>query len=128
MCIPTIKWRKMFLWFFGLVILIALIHWGNLFVIIQGYIAIFFLAFMIVTAVWARAVHGESLLFVGLSWLFAYSFNDLTLRPQRDTDRAKMMRKWCRDNLEGTWVQCHNGDYFAIRKKTDALAFKLRWI
>ena len=36
-------------------------------------------------------------------------------------------KKWCKLNTEGKWIHCEHG-YFDFRKKTDAMAFKLRSI
>jgi len=86
----------------------------------------------IVMGIFAKTIHGkesfidiEYLIFWPLNWLF-FSYTDAIVVSYESLDGAEM-RVWCDVNCEGKWIQCRHG-YFAFRKKSDLVAFKLRWL
>lgn len=126
-CIKTVKWRVVLFWFAVIMTLMTLGHW-NWVQIAVTWVCGIALLFMIVCGVWARSIHGIPEVYAGFSWIWAHSFKEPELAPHYISRRAMEMRMWCRDNAEGGWTQCRNGGYFAFRKKSDAMAFKLTWL
>lgn len=127
-CIKTVKWRLVAAWSILIMGWMTYSYWGMWaqFVIVWG--IYFCLMGIIVGGVWARSIHGMPEAYVGFSWIWAHSLREPELSPPYDSNKAAIMRIWCHENLEGGWTQCRNGGFFAFRKKSDALAFKLRWL
>jgi hypothetical protein len=103
-------------------------YWGMWAQFNLMWILYFIILLMILGGVWARSIHGTPEAYVGFTWIWAHTFKDPELAPHYDSERAMRMRMWCYENIDGGWVQCRNGNWFAFRKKSDAMAFKLTWL
>lgn len=124
----TVKWKHVLFWYAA----ISFAFWfsydpanGPLAIAIIGQLGVTIFAVMIIMSVWNNVITGHKEGFPIL-WIFSTVVEDIRIVTKGNRPHPKTMVEWCDENCNGKWHHCEHG-YFVFRKKTDAMAFKLRW-
>ena len=120
----TVNWKKVLFWYMIGMLIVSFNEKNDISVIIISIFVMTFIVMIVMLMTWNQVIHGYSEGFP-VVWIWSYVVSDVKIfkKDQGFIER----KKWCKLNTEGKWIHCEHG-YFAFRKKTDAMAFKLRWL
>ena len=122
----AINLKKFIIWYVIGMVLASLNYFDDArpIAIMAGVAVVHIFLGMILLMAWNKVIHGQTEGFP-LLWIWSYVFHEVKVF---ETDTLLYeMTIWCRENCEGKWIHCEHG-YFSFRKKTDLVAFKLRFI